>query len=578
MIPGIRTVTLVGVSAGVLALIPRARPADEIEGVQAIRFVDCARAAGISFVHDNAATAEKYLIETMGAGAGWLDYDQDGFLDLYLANSAATKAYKPAHPLRAALYHNNGDGTFSDVTERAGVQAEGVFGMGVAVGDYDNDGFPDLYVIGYGRSILYHNNHDGTFADVTEKARVANPAKWGSSGAWFDYDRDGWLDLAVVNYVDWSPQNNIACGDAQHRAYCHPNKYRGQTPMLFHNNRDGTFTDVSGPSRMGTKPGNGLGIVCFDYNGDGWQDLFIANDSMPNFLYVNRRNGTFDEVGLEAGVAFGENGQAEAGMGVDAADYNADGRLDLFVTHLDLEFNRLFKNNGDGTFEDATFAAKLGYRTFHMSGFGTRFFDYDNDGWRDIFIANGHVLDNIGVFHTDSAYAEEKIVFHNVHGTFVTTEKTLGPDLAIPKVSRAAAFADFDNDGDVDVLVTNSGQEAQLFRNDGGNQKHWLELRLIGSRSNRDGIGARVKVVSGGATQVDEAKGGMSYQSAHDPRLHFGLGDQARVEQVEVRWPSGTVDKLTSLAADRLVTIKEGAGEVESLFPQLRKRAVDGVH
>jgi enediyne biosynthesis protein E4 len=559
-------------TAGVMAWMPHARPAEERTTATQIRFVDAARAAGITFRHDNAASPEKYLIETMGAGTAWIDYDQDGYLDLYLANSAATKVYTPSHALRSALYHNNGDGTFSDVTEKAGVGAEGLFGMGVAAGDYDNDGYPDLYVIGYGRSILYHNNHDGTFTDVTAKAGVANAGKWGSSAAWFDYDRDGWLDLVVVNYLDWSPENNIACGDEHHRAYCHPNKYHGQAPTLYRNNRDGTFTDASGPSKLAAKPGNGLGVVCFDFNGDGWTDVFIANDSMPNFLYVNRGNGTFDEVGLEAGVAFGENGQAEAGMGVDAADYNGDGRLDLFVTHLDLEFNRLYKNNGDGTFEDATFSAKLGYHAFHMSGFGTRFLDYDNDGWRDLFIANGHVLDNIPLFHTDTAYAEKKLMFRNVRGRFEPAGEQLGPDFAVPRVSRAAAFADFDNDGDVDILVSNNGQEPQLFRNDGGNQKHWLEVRLIGTRSNRDGIGARIKIMAGGVTQVDEAKGGMSYQSAHDPRLHFGLGDQTRAEKIEVRWPSGIVDKVAGVPANRLVTIREGSGQVESRFPPLRTR------
>ena len=539
---------------------------------QPVVFVDIARQAGISFRHDNAASPEKYLIETMGAGAAWIDYDNDGYLDLYLVNSAATKVYRPPQPLRSALYRNNGDGAFTDVTGKAGVAAEGLFGMGVAVGDFDNDGFPDLYVIGYGRSILYHNNGNGTFTDITQKAGVANPGKWGSSGAWFDYDRDGWLDLIVVNYVDWSPEHNIACGEdrAARRAYCHPNKYHGQTPTLYHNNHDGTFSDVSQKSKIGAKAGNGLGVVCFDYNGDGWTDMFISNDSMENFLYLNRRDGTFQEVGLESGVAFGDNGQAEAGMGVDAADYDGDGRPDLFVTHLDLEFNRLYRNNGDGTFEDATFSAKLGYHAYHMSGFGTRFLDYDNDGWRDIFIANGHVLDNITLFHADAAYAEKKLMFRNVHGVFEPVGDLLGSDFALPRVSRAAAIADFDNDGDLDILVTNNGQAPQLLRNDGGNRKHWLEVRLAGTRSNRDGIGALVKVVAGGVSQTGEAKGGMSYQSAHDPRLHFGLGDVARMDQIEVRWPSGTVDRIKSSSANRVVTIKEGAGEIESHYPAFK--------
>ena len=470
-----------------------------------VTFTDIARRAGIAFRHDNAATPDKYLIETMGAGAACIDYDNDGYLDLYLVNSAAT----------SALYRNNGDGSFTDVTAKAGVAASGLLGMGVAVGDFDNDGFADLYVIGYGRSILYRNNGDGTFLDVTQAAGVSNAGNWGSSGAWFDYDKDGWLDLVVVNYVDWSPGNNPACYQQEHRAYCHPNKFHGQRPALFHNNHDGTFTDVSARSKIGSKTGNGLGVVCFDYDGDGWPDVFIANDSMPNYLYRNRGDGTFEEVGLEAGVAFGENGKAEAGMGVDAADYNNDGQPDLFVTHLDLEFNRLYRNRGKGEFEDATFIDKIGYHTFRMSGFGTKFMDYDNDGWRDIFVANGHVLDNVALFHAGTAYAEKKVMFHNIRGKFEPAED-LGSDFNLPRVSRAAAVGDFDNDGDLDILVTNNGQEPQLFRNDGGNQKHWIQVRLIGTRSNRDGIGARVRVVAGAAIQVDEAKGGMSYQSALD--------------------------------------------------------------
>jgi hypothetical protein len=524
-----------------------------------IRFVDRTAAAGITFQHDNARSAEKYLIETMGAGAAWLDFDNDGNLDLYLVNSAPTKAYNPDRPLGSALYRNNGDGTFTDVTAKMGVGAARLFGMGVAVGDYDNDGFPDLYVIGYGRSILYHNDRGQGFTDVTAKAGVANTGRWGSSGAWFDYDHDGRLDLVIANYVDFTPANNVMCAQEGLRSYCHPNKYHGQPPTLYHNNGDGTFTDVSRSSGIGLKPGNGLGVVCFDYDGDGWTDVFIANDSMENFLFRNRGNGKFDEVGLEAAVALSDDGKAEAGMGVDAGDYDGDGRLDLFVTHLDLELNRLYRNTGSGIFEDATFRSKVGSRNFRMSGFGTRFIDYDNDGWRDLFIANGHVLDNIERFHADTAYREPKTMYRNVRGSFEDVTAKLGPAMLEPRVGRAAAFADFDNDGDIDVLVTNNGQAPQLLRNDGGNRKHWLQLRLVGVRSNRDGIGARVKVVAAGMTQVDQAKGGMSYQSAHDPRLHFGLGDAARADSVEVRWPSGVVDFFKDVAADRVLTVREGS-------------------
>lgn len=536
-----------------------------------ITFVDVAAKSNITFKHDNSASAQRYLIETMGSGAAWIDYDNDGYLDLYLVNSAATNVYTPPHSLRSALYHSNGDGTFTDVTEQAGVGAAVLFGMGVAVGDYDNDGFEDLYVIGYGRSILYHNNGNGTFTDVTERAGVANPGKWGSSAAWFDYDHDGKLDLIVANYVDFTPERNLTCINEGRRAYCHPSKYHGQAPTLFHNDGNGVFTDVSRTSKIGLKAGNGLGVVCFDYNGDGWTDVFLANDSMENFLYKNKGNGTFEEVGIEAGVALGEDGKAEAGMGTDAADYDRDGLPDLFVTHLDLEYNRLYRNNGNGTFSDATFASKLGAGTFRMSGFGTRFFDYDNDGWRDLFIANGHVLDNIRFFHGGTEYAEPKVIYRNLGGTFQDVTKQLGPDLAEPRVSRAAAFADYDNDGDVDVLVTNNGEHPQLFRNDGGNRKHWLEIRLVGARSNRDGIGAKVRVVANGVLQTAEAKGGMSYQAAHDPRLHFGLGNAMRIERLDVTWPSGAITKLTGVPADQCITIKEGVGEIPSHYPPFKK-------
>src|SRR5262249_53779868 len=331
-----------------------------------IVFRDIAKAAGIRFIHDNAASPEKYLIETMGAGCGWIDYDADGLLDLYLVNGAATRLYKPKKPLRGALYHNNGDGTFTDVTEKAGVGAEGLFGMGVAVGDYDNDGYSDLIALGYDRSILYHNNRDGTFSDVTNRAGVSNKGKLASSAAWFDYDKDGKLDLVIANYVAWSPDNNIWCGDEKpgYRGYCHPNKFRGQKPTLYHNNGDGTFTDVTEASKIGGHASSGLGIVTFDFDHDGWQDIFIANDGNPNFLFRNNHDGRFSEIALQAGVAVSEDGKAEAGMGTDAADIDGDGWLDVFITHLRLEHARLYRNLGDRAFQEPTFAPQPGSPTF----------------------------------------------------------------------------------------------------------------------------------------------------------------------------------------------------------------------
>jgi hypothetical protein len=491
-------------------------------------------------------------------------------LDLYLVNGAATKLYNPKAPLRSALYRNNGDGTFADVTEKAGVGAEGLFGMGIAVGDYDNDGFPDLMVLGYARSILYHNNRDGTFSDVTARAGVSNEGKWGSSAAWFDYNKDSHLDLAIANYVAWSPENNIWCGEHKpgYRGYCHPNKFPGQRPTLYRNNGDGTFTDVSESSKVGLKTSSGLGIVTFDFDNDGWQDIFIANDANPNFLFRNNHDGTFREIAYLAGVAVSDSGRAEAGMGTDAADTVGSGWLDLFVTHLDFEHARLYRNLRDGSFEDATFAAKLGYATFQYSGFGTRFIDYDNNGVQDIFMANGHILDNIDLQHAETRYAEPKLMYrNNGRAIFENVSDKLGPDLQIPRVSRGAAVGDFDNDGDLDILVSNNGQEPQLFENEEGNSNHWLQVELVGTRSNRDGVGVRVKVVCGDLILYDQRKGGMSYQSAQSPRLHFGLGSREKVNSIEIRWPSGVLDRVQEIAVDQIITVREGVGLVPHSFP-----------
>lgn len=540
-----------------------------------ITFADVTRSSGITFVHDNAASPEKFLMETMGSGCAWIDYDQNGLLDLFLVNGAATKVYAPAHPLRSALYRNNGDGTFTDVTLKAGVGAEGLFGMGVAVGDYDNDGFPDLFVCGYGRCILYHNNGDGTFTDVTSRAGVANTGLWASSAAWFDYDNDGRLDLVIANYVDWSPDRNFYCGDRGPgmRSYCHPDDFNPLPPTLYHNNGDGTFTDVSKSAGLAAKPGNGLGIVTFDYDNDGWQDIFIANDHMPNSLFRNNRNGTFTEVGYLAGVAVSGDGQFEAGMGTDAADTTGSGRMDVVAVHLDMQLARLYQNMGDGTFDDATFRSKLGYATFHMSEFGTKFFDYDNDGAVDLFMATGHVLDNIERYHADTKYAEPKLMFRNTgRGVFENVSDQLGADFLLPRVSRGAAIGDFDNDGDLDILVNNCGQAPQLLRNDGGNANHWLEILLIGTKSNRDGVGTRVTVTAGDLKLYDQRKGGMSYQSAQDPRLHFGLGSHGKIDSIEILWPSGVVTKLKDVKCDQIIAVKEGTGIVEQPFPQVRSK------
>ncbi len=561
---GIAPIALLVVGCSLSPLVAADTEHDQPE--TPVQFVDVTSESGISFVHENAASAEKYLIETMGGAAAWLDYDGDGLLDFYVANSSGTEAFEPSEPLRGALYRNLGNGQFADVTGVALVGAEGLFGMGVAVGDYDNDGDPDLVVTGFARSVLYRNDGQGAFQDVTQAAGVSNAGKWGSSAAWFDYDNDGLLDLVIVNYLEWSPERNFHCGERRpgYRSYCHPNRYLGQEATLFRNRGDGGFDDVTQSAGLAGQAGNGLGVVCFDYDRDGWMDIFIANDSMPNFLFRNIDGREFEEVAFVAGVALGENGEAEAGMGVDAADYDGDGWPDLYMTHLDFEFDRLYRNARDGSFLDATFEDGIGYKTFDVSGFGTRFVDYDNDGWRDLFVANGHVLDNIELFHEGTRYQEQKLVFRNVGGKFEEVGEGLGADIARPRVSRGAAFADYDNDGDTDVLVANNGQEPQLLRNEGGNRRNWLQVQLVGQLSNRDGVGARVSVWSGGVAQVAERTGGGSYQAAHDPRLHFGLGDQDRVERVEVAWPSGRVDRFDTISANRVLVVHEGESPISS--------------
>jgi hypothetical protein len=541
----------------------------------AVTFTDIAAAAGITFVHDNAWSPEKYLIESMGAGCAWIDYDQDGLTDLYLVNGAATEIYTPKQPLRSALYRNMGDGAFKDVTESAGVGAKGLFGMGVAVGDYDNDGYPDLYVLGYGRCILYHNNGNGTFTDVTARARVENKGMWASSAAWFDYENDGRLDLIIANYVDWTPEKNFYCGDQgpNMRAYCHPNVFHGQPARLYRNNGDGTFTDASQSSGIGPKAANGLGVVTFDFNNDGWQDIFISNDAQPNHLFENRHDGTFREVAYLAGAAVGGDGQMEAGMGVDAADTSNTGWFDLYVTHLDMQLNRFYRNMGDGSFTDATLSSKMGYDTYNVSGFGTNFIDYDNDGAVDIFVAGGNVMDNVQLYHPNTTYANPKMIFRNIgRGKFENVSKTLGPDMQQPQVSRGSSTGDFDNDGDLDILVNNCRARPQLLRNDGGNANHWLEILLIGTKSNRDGVGARVKVTAGDLVVHDQRKGGRSYQSSQDPRLHFGLGEHAQVDAVEIVWPSGMVTKLEKLKSDQIIAVKEGEGLVDRPFPRIQSK------
>ncbi len=538
-------------------------------------FTDIRKSSGITFMQDSTESDEKYYLETMGTGVGWIDYDQDGLMDLYFVQAGATDAYKPAHQLRSALYRNNGDGTFTDVTDKAHVGGEGHYGQGVAVGDYDNDGYPDLYVTGYGRAILYHNNGDGTFTDVTAKAGVADEGQWSTSAGWFDFDKDGWLDLVVANYLDWSPQNNPWCGEKSpgYRSYCSPNNYRGLKTKLYRNNHDGTFTDVSDKSGIGMPESKGMGVVLADFNHDGWTDIAMANDTWPNFLFQNNHDGTFSDVSLISGLAASEDGRYEAGMGIDAADVDGDGLLDFYITHLDFELNRLYHNNGDGTFTDITYSSGIGNKAMTLSGVAAKFIDYDNDGWPDIVQANGAMVDNVALYHSEVTYKEPLLMFHNTGGGhFEKVSDSLGPDFIHPIAGRGLATADFFNDGAVGLAVIARGDYPELMRNNVNNGNHWLEVLLIGTKSNRDGIGAELRLSAQGFVRTAQRTGGSSYMSASDPRIHFGLGKHTKIDSLVITWPSGQVDKLTNVPIDQIIAVKEGQGIVPHPFPRVTPR------
>ncbi len=538
-------------------------------------FTDIRKSAGITFMQDSTESDEKYYLETMGTGVAFVDFDQDGLLDLYFVQAGATEAYKPTKPLRSALYRNNGDGTFTDVTDKAHVGGEGHYGQGVAVGDFDNDGYPDLYVTGYGRAILYHNNGDGTFTDVTAKAGVADEGLWSTSAGWFDFDKDGWLDLVVANYLDWSPQNNPWCGERApgYRSYCNPNNYHGQKTKLYHNNHDGTFTDVSNESGIGLPESKGMGLALADFNHDGWTDIAVANDTWPNFFFQNDHDGKFSDVSLISGLAASEDGRYEAGMGIDATDVDGDGLLDVYITHLDFELNRLYHNNGDGTFTDVTYSSGIGNKAMTLSGVAAKFIDYDNDGWPDIVQANGAMVDNVALYHSEVSYKEPLLMFRNLGGGhFNKVSESLGADFVRPIAGRGLATGDFFNDGAVGVAVVARGDYPELLRNNVKNGNHWLEVLLIGTQSNRDGIGAELKLSAPGLVRVEQAKGGTSYMSASDPRIHFGLGKQTKIDSLTVTWPSGRVDKLTNVPVDQIIAVKEGQGIVPRSFPRITHR------
>ncbi|MGH9873444.1 MAG: CRTAC1 family protein [Pyrinomonadaceae bacterium] len=526
-----------------------------------VRFTDVTEQAGINFKHVS-SPEKKYIVESMSGGLALFDYDNDGYLDIYLVNSLTVDMVKSKQKTRSVLYHNNGDGTFTDVTEKAGVGDIG-WGMGVTIGDYNNDGWDDIYVTCLGPNHLLKNNGNGTFKDVTQSAGVADP-RWSTGAAFVDYDNDGNLDLFVSNYVDFDVNHLPEFGSGRTCQFkgvpvqCGPRGLPGAGDTLYHNRGDGTFTDVSKKAGVSDVEGYyGLGVICSDFDEDGLVDIFVANDSTPNFLYHNNGNGTFKDVGFSSGTAVNENGSEQGSMGVTLGDYDHDGKLDLFITNFDDDYNTLYHDDGKGSFTDVSYAAKVAAVSLPYVGWGTKFFDYDNDGWVDLLVVNGHVYPQL------PTYRQRNLVHHNNgDGTFNEVGAQVGTPFAEKRTGRGAAFGDIDNDGDPDVLINNLDGPPQLLRNDGGNANNSISIKVVGVKSNRDGIGARVKIVSGDLTQVDEVFSGGSYLSQSDLKLQFGVGKRTKIDLIEVRWPSGTVDKVTEASINRILTIKEGQGVV----------------
>jgi len=529
----------------------------ETASAAAVRFVEVTREAGVDFTYVNGASGHKYMPEPMGSGAAFFDYDRDGFLDLYIVNGTYLDRDPGDDPPTNALYRNDGDGTFTNVTDAAGVGDTG-YGMGAGVGDYDNDGDRDLYVTNYGANVLYRNDGDGTFTNVTD-AMGAGDAGWGTNAAFVDYDNDGDLDLYVANYMDFRIENNRECRQSTARAYCGPTAYPGQSGVLYRNDGNAPLVDVTEAAGLSSTAGRQLGATFGDYDDDGDLDLFVANDKTPNFLFRNNGDGTFTETGAIAGIAYNEDGLAESAMGADWGDYDSDGRLDIIVATFQWLANTLYHNDGDGFFTDLTYAAQVGKESLPYLGMTAAFMDYDSDGYLDLFVANGHLDENVEEYDTAAAYAQKNQLFRNDgDGTFAEVTHQTGPGLQVERVSHGAAFGDLDNDGDVDVFVSDSDTpHCTLLRNDGGNQNRYLMIRTKGTRSNRDGIGARLRVVAGDLAQVKEVRSTYGYLSANDLRVHFGLGRRPQADRVEVRWPSGVVQVLEDVAVDQLLTIEE---------------------
>jgi hypothetical protein len=540
-------------------------------GAVEVKFVNVAGQAGVTAktVYGD-ERKNKYLLETTGSGAAFFDYDNDGWLDIFLVNGTRLDPLRGGESPTNRLYRNKGDGAFQDVTEKAGLVRTG-WGQGVCVGDYDNDGNEDLFVSAYGKNALYHNQGNGAFAEVAERAGVANNrTRWGSGCAFLDYDRDGRLDLFVASYIDLDlktaplPETG-PCLYKGLTVACGPPGLAGGVNSLYHNNGDGSFSDVSVKAGVTKTNGTyGLGVLVADFDDDGWPDVYVANDSAPAALYHNNRDGTFTDVGVESGCALSVDGKPQAGMGVTAGDYDRDGRLDIFKTNFAGDTSTLYHNAGKGVFDDVTFPAGLGLNTRWL-GWGCGFVDVDNDGWPDIFLVNGHVYPEVERLTTEAGYAQRKVLYHNLgNGRFEDISDKVGGAVTQPTSARGCAFGDYDNDGDVDILINPVNAYPELLRADSNTKNNWLTVKLVGVKSNRDGIGARVRCVTADGSQTDEARSGGSYYSQSDLRVHFGLGKNQTVKALEIRWPSGQVDTLNDLPVNRIITVKEGGAKAEA--------------
>jgi len=515
----------------------------------------------ITWVHDNGRSELRQLPETCGGGGLFFDFDNDGWMDIYLVNSGPSDFFTPKTPIRNALYRNNHDGSFTDVTEKAGVACGkmGHFGMGAAAADFDGDGWQDLYVTNYGHNVLFHNNGDGTFTDVTDKAGVAAP-NWSTCAVWFDYDNDGKLDLFVSSFVQYSSSGTIFCGDNRigRRYYCVPRVFKPRSSFLFHNDGGGKFTDVSQASGIAASQGKSFGVVATDVNNDGLIDLFVANDTLANFLFINKGKGKFEEAGLLSGVAYSDSGSPRSGMGVDSADFDGDGWQDLFVANIDQELFSLYQNQKDLTFVDRP--GEIGQATRLLSGWGLKFFDYDNDGDPDLILANGHPDDMVEIQSLKVKYKEPLLMFENINGKYKNVSATSGEAFKRDWPARGLSVGDYDNDGDLDVLIINNGEAPILLRNEGGNRNNWVGLQLVATKSNPGAVGAIITWEAGGVKRSRFKTAGGSYLSSHDPREILGIAKATKIDSIQIKWPSGQIDKLTDVPINKYVKVTEGQG------------------